>query len=285
MKKPALIIAILIIISISIYIFPQEIIVLFEMPVLPNILQFVILMLGVIVLLDKLFSDRYERRIRNNKRMVEDMQNWVSKSSYLMADFEIRDGKLRCRDSRDPTELNYPEETKIHLKAYNALDLWEKAKTDSQSLKDKGVDVFSQFDRAVNDIISDLKLAKSGVKISHYNLANIKNSVFVEIRCRLRGKKAYGQFRVSPEGENYSLTWNRGTRLARGNQKLLNILKNRIENLINSGELQEIIRCCEVIASKINENDALVKFTKKVVYEIIKPFNMGKTLKGKCRFC
>lgn len=247
------------------------------------------LVVQIIDILRDYFNKKRETRIENNKLIVKDIQSWMEMSSSLMAYLEYREGHIIHSNSRDPEDLPYYEETKIHLKAYNGLSLWEKAKFYSQNLKDKGKNALEQFDKKVADVISDLQLTRSDApnwdgKIPYCNLTSIREAIFVEVDCRIKGKRYYNQFVVSPEGKYLALSW--GERiLARGNREILNCLKNRIEDLINDIELQEKIRLYEDVESKMKENNFLVKFNKKVTNEIIKPFKMGISLIGKCRFC
>ena len=248
---------------------------------------------GLVVQIIDIFRDYFnkkrETRIQNNKIIVKDIQTWMEKSSSLMAYLEYREGRIIDRDSTDPEDLPYYEETKVHLKAYNGFSLWEKAKIYSQNLKEKGKDALEQFDKKVADVIGNLQLKRSDVpnwngKKPYCNLTRIREAIFVEVDCRIKGKPSYSQFIITSEAKYRALSWGE-TILARGNREILNRLRNRMEDLINDIELQEVIRLYKDVKRKMKQNKSLVQFNKKLKSEIINTFKMGVPLKGKCRFC
>lgn len=247
------------------------------------------LVVQIIDILRDYFNKKREARTKNNKLIVKDIQSWMEMSSSLMAYLEYNEGRIKHRDSRDPEDLPYFEETKSHLKTYNCLSLWEKAKIYSQNLKDKGKNALEQFEKKVAVVIVDLKLKRSDVpnwngKRPYCNLTRIREAIFVEVDCRIKGKRPYSQFVIIPEAKYHALSWGDAT-LARGNREIPNRLKNRIEDLINDIEVQGLIRFYEDVESKMKGNSSLVQFNEKTMNEIVKPFKMGVPLKGKCRFC
>lgn len=251
---------------------------------------------GVVLKAIDIFRDyrarKNETRAKNNEFIVEDIKNWVKRSSSLMAYLEYRAGHIKHNESKDPEDLPYYEETKVHLKAYNCLSLWEQAKTYSQKLKDKGKNALEKFDKKVAEIIRDLQLARSDLpgwegRIPYCNLTRIRDAIFVEVNHRMKGNPYYDKFSKGTDGKYYSLLWG-GTRLARvnrHNEEILDCLKDRIEGLIDDNELRRKITVYEDVKSKMEGNNFLEQFNEKVKDEIINPFKMGMLLKGKCRFC
>jgi len=244
---------------------------------------------GISVLRDY-SREKNDKRERNNEIIVKDIEVWMEASSFLMANLEYIRDRIVDRGSRDPDEqLRYYEETKKHLKAYNALSLWEKAKDYSDGLKDKGKKALEQFNNEINSIIDDLNLNRSddqnGNRERPYcNLNYIREAVFTEVACRLKGKQCYARFLFSEETKGWGLNWG-DTVLARANYDTVETLKKRIEVLISNPEQQQRIKLYENVKAKMEKNSYLKKFNERLMNEIIKPFDMGKLLKGKCRFC
>lgn len=229
-----------------------------------------------------------ETRTANNKLIVADLQGWLNISSALMADLYYRDGSIEIdRDSGEPRDpdVKYYEETKKHLEAYNALSLWEKAKSYSQDLKKQGMDSLDQFHKKIEDIVSDLKYIRSDgvLQKPYYNIYRIREALYVEIGCRIKGQRQYSPFDVSKIGQYYVLKWGT-TEIALGGKIKLRRLKKQMIKLIDDTEMQKTISTYEEIKNKLIQNDALNQFKKKL-NEIIKDFNANIPLKGKCRIC
>lgn len=248
------------------------------------------LVVEVIGVLRDYFKEKKDTRKRNNELIIENIETWMETSSFLMANLEYIRDHIVDRGSRDPDEqLQYYEETKKHLKAYNALSLWEKAKDYSDGLKDKGKKALEQFNNEINSKFDDLNLNRSddpncNGERPYCNLNYIREAVFTEVACRLKGKQYYARFLLGEKTKGWGLNWG-DTVLARANYDIVESLKKQIEVLINNPEQQQRIKLYENVKAKMEENGYLKKFSEKLMNEIIKPFNMGILLKGKCRFC
>lgn len=250
--------------------------------------------LGLVVEGISVFRDyrreKKDTRKRNNELIIENIETWMETSSFLMADLEYIRDHIVDRGSRDPDEqLQYYEETKKHLKAYNALSLWEKAKDYSDGLKDKGKKALEQFNNEINSKFDGLNLNRSddpncNGERPYCNLNYIREAVFTEVACRLKGKQYYARFLFSEETKGWGLNWG-DTVLARANYDTVESLKKQIEVLINNPEQQQRIKLYENVKAKMKKNSNLKRFNEILMNEIIKPFDMSKPLKGKCRFC
>ena len=228
--------------------------------------------IGIIL---QFFKDQREKRLREDQLIIKDLENWMNKTTFC--NIIYRHGEIETIDHKEPN-LPYLKQDIEVLKAYDAFTYWEKGKKFSDNMKNDGVRAFNRFKEIVDKRLKDIPLKKS-LKIGslsepYFFFPRILESILEEFNNN--NKTGFKILAREQDVTGFLEYWEMS--LAWGDVKILNRLKNIIEDLIDDENVRKEINIYNESKKALNSNKYFTKFADKI-RDIINDFNWNQKLK------
>lgn len=202
------------------------------------------------------YDKREEERIRQDKLILEDLENWMKNTTFTIIQYNL--GKFGFREHKDPTLRYLDEDVKI-LKKYGAYDIWEKGKTVSKQLKKDAEKAIKEFHVIVDKKLENISLKKSleigTLSEPYYSFPKVCEAVYEKndegvsnFFGILNGFLVYGDDKIG-KGKNVKLE----------------DLKTTIEALINDETVRTKIRNFKEVEEKLYSLEPFSDFKNKII--------------------